>query len=82
MIIFFFLEMGDSRVPVGEHFEGRGLDTPHVQGLSIQAGEKPGGVNADKPVSLCAAEGGRKERALVPPVFEGSKARLNRPVLH
>ena len=74
MVVFFFLEMGDSRVLVNQHFQRGGLDAPHVQGLSIQAGEKAGGVDTDKPVSLCAAQRGSVEGFILAPIFQTVKA--------
>ena len=74
MVVFLFLEMGNGCVPVNQHFQRGGLDAPHVQGLSIQAGEKPGGVDTDKPVGLCAAQRGSVEAFILAPVFQLVKA--------
>ena len=82
MIVFFFLECRDSRVPVGKHFQGWGLDTPRVQGAVIQAGKQACCIDTDNPVCLCAAERRRKERVIIPPVFEVIKTAADSCVLH
>ena len=51
-VVFLFLEIADLGLPVNQHIEGRRLDTAHGQGLVIEDGEKPGGVDPHQPIGL------------------------------
>ena len=54
MVVFFFLEMGNSRVPVNQHFQRRGLDAPHIQGTdSTYLTDDRGETAASTAAMLC-----------------------------
>ena len=82
MVVFFFLKGGNGGVPVYKHFERRGLDAPHIQRLSIQAGKQAGHIDTDNPIGFCPAKGRGIKGVVLFPVFEGRKARLDCAFFH
>ena len=81
-VIFLFLEIRDLGVALHQQIQGRGLDTAHGQGLVVQHGEKPGGVDAHQPIRLGPAQGRLIQRVIVRSRFQVGKAVFNGAVLH
>ena len=81
-MVFLFLKAADLGLPVNQHIEGRCLDTAHGQGLVIEDGEKPGGVDTYQPIGLRPAQGRLIQVVVVGPRFQVGKALADRGVLH
>ena len=81
-VVFLFLKAADLGLPVNQHFEGRRLDTAHGQGLVVEDGEQPGGVDPHQPIRLRPAKGRLIQVVIVGPRFQMGKAVLNGRVLH
>ena len=81
-VIFLFLEIRDLGVALHQQIQGRGLDTSHGQGLVVQHGEKPGGIDAHQPIRLGPAQGRLIQRVIVRSRFQVCKAVFNGAVLH
>ena len=80
--IFLFLEIRDLSVAFYQQIQGRGLDTAHSQGLVVQYGEKPGGVDAHQPIGFRPAQGRLIQRVIVRSRFQVGKAVPDSAVLH
>ena len=81
-VVFLFLKIADFGLPVNQHIEGRRLDTAHGQGLVVEDGEKPGGVDPHQPIGLRPAQGRLIQVVVVGPRFQVGKALADRGVLH
>ena len=82
MMVFFFLECVNGCVPINQHFKRWGLDAPHVQRLSVQAGKQAGHIDTDNPIGFCPAKGRGIQGVIRFPVFGGRKARLDCTFFH
>ena len=81
-VIFLFLEIADLGLPVNQHFQGRCLYPAHGQGLVVEDGEKPGGVDPYQPIGLRPAQGRLIQVVIVGPRFQVGKALPDGGVLH
>ena len=81
-VIFLFLKITDLAFTVNQHFEGGRLHPAHGQGLVVEDGEKPCGVDPHQPIRLRPAKGRLVQAVVVSPWFQMGKAVLNGRVLH
>ena len=81
-VIFLFLEIRDLGVALHQQIQGRCLDAAHGQGLVVQHGEKPGGVDAHQPIGFRPAQGRLIQRVIVRSRFQVCKAVPDGAVLH
>ena len=81
-VIFLFLEIADLGLPVNQHFEGGRLHPAYGQGLVVEDGEKPGGVDPHQPIGLRPAQGRLIQAVVVGPRFQVGKALPDGGVLH
>ena len=81
-MIFFLVKQRDLRVTLRQHCQCGRLNTAHIQGTVIEAGEKARGVDPHQPIRFLAAEGRLIQGFIIGAGAQIRKSLPNGAVLH